>query len=114
MLDRENAEKILRATLEDFEKLDAEFDRFFQGSQSENQILTTRLYDTIDQIVYYDHVNKQYDVSGLVQYVPIGDHALYKDIVKHAFQYFHGKPATDRHLKMFKALLTRYLIRAGF
>lgn len=114
MLDRSDAEKILRATLEDFEKLDQEFDRFFKGRQSQNQMLTAKLFETIDHSVYYDTTVQQYDVTALLQYVPTIDRQLYAEVVKHAFQYFLGKPASDRHLKMFKALLTRYLIRAGF
>lgn len=114
MLDRANAEKILRATLEDFEKLDKEFDRYFGGRESRHQMLTTALYDTIDQCVFFDVQSKQYDVSQLAQYVPKEDRPLYKDVVKHTFAYFQDKPATDRFLQMFKAMLTRYLIRAGF
>jgi hypothetical protein len=114
MLDRANAEKILRDTLEDFEKLDKEFDRYFQGRESTHQMMTTALFDTVHQCVFFNAQTQNYDVSQLLQYVPKDDRKLYADVVKHTFQYFQGKPATDRFMLMFKAMLTRYLIRAGF
>lgn len=107
-------EKELRRKLDLSRSAALEWKKHFGERKAEYQMATLDLFETVCKHVNY-LPNDMLDVTGLVQFV-IGqrDRLLFRDVCKFLIQYFDGKPLSDATLREFRALLTLYLVKAGF